>query len=72
MDSFGGNVRSRKSGLVSAIKRRKFPRTLNIGGAHVHVRQLRAVLERLDVACRVAVASTKGEGNMRPRGRKVE
>ena len=56
----------------SAIKRRKFPRTLNIGGAHVHVRQLRAVLERLDVACGVAVTSTNGERSMRPRGKEVE
>ena len=56
----------------SAIKRRKFPRTLNIGGDHVHHRQLRAVLECLDVACGVAVASTNGERSMRPRGREVE
>ena len=38
----------------------------------VHVRQLRAVLEHLDVACGVAVTSTNGERGMRPRGREVE
>ena len=38
----------------------------------VHARQLRALLERLDVACGVAVASTNGERSMRPRGREVE
>ena len=58
----------------SAIKRRKFHRTLNLGVGHVHARQLRAVLERLDVACGVAVASINGERSMRqrPRGREVE
>ena len=30
------------------------------------------MLERLDVACGVAVASTNGERGMRPRGREVE
>ena len=40
--------------------------------AEVHARQLRALLERLDVACGVAVASTNGERSMRPRGREVE
>ena len=37
-----------------------------------HALQLRALLERLDVACGVAVTSTKGERGMRPRGREVE
>ena len=40
--------------------------------AEVHARQLRALLERLDVACGVAVTSTNGERGMRPRGREVE
>ena len=35
-------------------------------------RQLRALLEGLDVACGVAVTSTNGERSMRPRGREVE
>ena len=35
----------------------------------VHARQLRALLERLDVACGGVLASTNGERNMRPRGR---
>ena len=43
----------------SAIRRRKFHRTLNLGVAHAHIRQLRALLERLDVACGGAVASGK-------------
>ena len=38
----------------------------------VHARQLRALLEHLDVAYGVAVTSTNGERNMRPRGREVE
>ena len=38
----------------------------------VHARQLRALLEHLDVACGVAVTSTNGERSMRPRGREVE
>ena len=59
-----GSVRLEKADW-SAIRRRKFHRTLNLGVAHVHVRQLRAVLERLDVACGVAVASTNGESDMR-------
>ena len=66
MDSFGGNVRSRKSGLRPQSEEESSRRTLNLGVAHDHVRQLRAVLERLDVACGVAVASTKGERSMRP------
>ena len=35
----------------------------------VHLRQLRALLEHLDVAYGVAVTSTNGERNMRPQGR---
>ena len=45
---------------------------MNCGELHGHHRQLRAVLEHLDVACGVAVASTNGERGMRPRGREVE
>ena len=56
----------------SATRRRKIYRTLNLGVVHGHARQLRALLERLDVACGVAVASTNGERSMRPRGREVE
>ena len=40
--------------------------------SEVHARQLRTLLERLDVACGVAVTSTNGERSMRPRGREVE
>ena len=38
----------------------------------VHARQLCTVFKHLDVACRVAVASTNGERSMRSRGREVE
>ena len=69
----------RKSGLVRNSERRKFLRTLtrDLHGhvpcaRHVHARQLREMLEHLDVACGVAVASTNGERGMRPRGREVE
>ena len=47
-------------------------RTLDCGAPHAHARQLREMLEHLDVACGVAVASTNGERGMRPRGREVE
>ena len=49
----------------SAIRRRKFYRTFDGGVLHVHHRQLRAVLEHLDVACGIAVASTNGERSRR-------
>ena len=70
----------KKSGLKIPQEKRTGPqseeessrRTLNLGVAHVHHRQLRAVLERLDVACGVAVTGTNGERGMRPRGREVE
>ena len=38
----------------------------------VHARQLRALLEHLDVACGGAVTSTNRERGMRQRGREVE
>ena len=51
---------------------KKSRRTSDCGVPHVHARQLREMLEHLDVACRVAVASTNGERGMRPQGREVE
>ena len=50
-------------------------RTFDVGELHVHARQLRAVLERLDVACGVAVARSgkhklrEGHETARERGR---
>ena len=71
MDSFGGMFALEKADW-SATRRRKFHRTFNLGVGHDHLRQLRAVLERLEVAYGVAVASTNGERSMRPRAREVE
>ena len=58
--------------LVRNQKKKKSRRTLDCGVPHVHARQLCAVFKHLDVACRVAVASTNGERSMRSRGREVE
>ena len=46
--------------------------TSDFGPPHVHARQVREMLEHLDVACGGAVTSTDGERGMRPRGREVE
>ena len=62
----------RKSGLRPQSEEESSHRTSDCGVLHVHVRQLRAVLERLDVACGVAVTSTNEERGMRPQGREVE
>ena len=51
---------------------KKSRRTSDCGVPHVHARQLREMLEHLDVACGSAVTSTNGERSMRPRGREVE
>ena len=64
---FRGEFRLRKrTGPQSEEKKSR--RTLDCGVPHVHARQLRALLEHLDVACGGAATSTNGERSMRPRG----